>query len=105
MQLFGRRAHVREPIHLEALLLTEQGTQPALLQNLSVKGAKLAVAHAPALAGEVMVRWACYAAMGRVAWVEGSICGLEFDRQLDERVVAATLAMSADGLLPEPQRA
>lgn len=104
MRLFGRRAHVREPIHLQAQLLAGEGTQPALLQDLSITGAKLAAAHTVEPGDEIMVRWACFAAVGRVAWVKGSICGLEFDRQLDERVVVATRAMNAEGLLPERHR-
>jgi hypothetical protein len=43
------------------------------------------------------VRWACYAAIARVAWVDGRECGLEFGRQLDTRVVAATQAAAAAG--------
>lgn len=90
MRLFGRRAYPRENIHLEAELIAARGAQPALLHDLSVKGAKLSLAHAPQTDEEVVVRWACFTAVGRVAWVDRGTCGLEFDRQLDERVVATT---------------
>lgn len=96
MQLFGRRAHPRASIRFEAELIAAGGAQPALLQDLSVKGAKLALARALQTDEEVVLRWACFAAVGRVAWVEGLSCGLEFDRQLDQRVVATTQASSAE---------
>lgn len=105
MRLFGRRAYPRELIYLEAQLIAGQGSQPAMLHDLSVKGAKLSLAQPPRSGTEVMVRWACFAAVGRVAWVEGGTCGLEFERQLDKRVVATTQAASAQGLPPERQSA
>lgn len=100
MRLFGRRAYPRENIHLEAELIAARGAQPALLHDLSVKGAKLSLAHAPQTDEEVVVRWACFTAVGRVAWVDRGTCGLEFDRQLDERVVATTQAAGS----PNPLR-
>lgn len=100
MRLFSRRAYPRENIYLEARLIAARGAQPAVLHDLSVKGARLSLAHALQTDEEVVVRWACFAAVGRVAWVDGGVCGLEFDRQLDERVVATTQAASTAGLLP-----
>lgn len=105
MRLFGRRAYPRENIHFEAQVVAADGMQPALLHDLSVKGARLSLARAPQTEEEVVVRWACFAAVGRVAWVEGSTCGLEFDRQLDARVVVATQAASAEGEPPARQSA
>lgn len=98
MRLISRRAFPRESIHVEAQLIAARGSQPALLHDLSVQGARLSLTHAPQTDEEVVVRWACFAAVGRVAWVDGRICGIEFDRQLDERVVATTQAASADGM-------
>jgi hypothetical protein len=102
MRLFCRRAYPREDIHLAAQVIAARGAQPALLHDLSVQGARLSLTHAPQTDEEVIIRWACFAAVGRVAWVEGLTCGLEFDRQLDERVVATTQAASAGG--PPPLR-
>lgn len=90
MQLFSRRAHSRERVRHDAQLITPDGPIPALLHDLSVKGARLSLASEAAPGEDVVVRWGCYAAVGRVAWVEGRSCGLEFDEQLDARVVAAT---------------
>jgi hypothetical protein len=98
MRLFRRRAYPRENIHLAARFIAARGTQPALLHDLSVQGARLSLAHPPQSDEEVIIRWACFAAVGRVAWVDGLTCGLEFDRRLDQRVVAATQAASAEGL-------
>lgn len=94
MRLFGRRAYLRELVYLEAQLIAGNASHPAMLHDLSVKGAKVSLAHPPGLGTEVAVRWSCFVAVGRVAWVEGGTCGLEFDRQLDERVVATTQAAS-----------
>lgn len=90
MRLFSKRAYGREPVRHDAQLITARGTIPALLHDLSVKGARLSLASEPEAGHDVVVRWGCYAAVGRVAWVEGRSCGLEFDEQLDARVVAAT---------------
>ena len=90
MGLFGRRAYPRERIYLAAQLIAGNGARPAILQDLSVKGAKLSLAHPPDPGADVVLRWACFAAIGRVAWVDGETCGLEFDRQLDERVVTTS---------------
>lgn len=95
MGLFSRRAHSRELVRHEAQLITPGGPIPALLHDLSVKGARLSLAHEAQRGDDVVVRWGCYAAVGRVAWVEGRSCGLEFDEQLDVRVVAATQQASA----------
>lgn len=97
MRLFGRRAYPREPIQLAAELIAGRGASPAMLHDLSVKGARLTVAHPPELGSEVVLRWACFVAVGRVAWVEGRGCGLEFDRQLDAQVVITTQAVSSEG--------
>lgn len=105
MRLLGRRAYTRETIDLGAELIAVRGAQPGLLHDLSVKGAKLSIAHAPQTDEEVVLRWGCFAAVGRVAWVDRGTCGLEFDRQLDERVVAATLAASAANQPPERKSA
>lgn len=105
MGLFGRRAYPRARIYLEAQLIAGHGVRRAMLQDLSVKGAKLSLAHAPESGSDVVLRWACFAAIGRVAWVDGDICGLEFDRQLDERVVATTQAASLGGPPAEGQSA
>lgn len=98
MGLFGRRAYPRENIHLAARLIAARGVQPALLHDLSVKGARLSISHALQTDEEVVIRWACFSAVGRVAWVDGGVCGLEFDRQLDEPVVATTQAASTTGM-------
>lgn len=98
MRRFCRRSHPRENIHLAAQFIAARGAQPALLHDLSVQGARLSLVHAPQTDEEVVIRWACFAAVGRVAWVEGLTCGLKFDRQLDERVVATTQVASAEGL-------
>jgi hypothetical protein len=90
MRLFSRRAHGREPVRHDAQLITPDESIPALLHDLSVKGARLSLAREAEPGGDVVVRWGCYAAVGRVAWVEGRSCGLEFDKLLDARVVAAT---------------
>lgn len=100
MGLFGRRAYPRELIYLEAQLIAGHGRHPAMLHDLSVKGAKLSLGRMPEPGSEVVVRWACFAAVGRVAWIDGPTCGLEFDRQLDQRVVAATQAASVERLRP-----
>lgn len=98
MQLFGRRAHSRECVRHEAQLLTAGKTIPALLHNLSVKGARLSLASEVERGDDVVVRWGCFAAVGRVAWVSGRTCGLEFDKQLDARVVAATQQISENAV-------
>lgn len=105
MPLFGRRAHPRERMCLQAQLVAARGARPAMLEDLSVKGARLTLAEMPAAGEDVVMRWACFAAVGRVAWVDGSACGLEFDRQLDERVVATTRAASSAGQQLERQSA
>lgn len=105
MRLFRRRAYPRENIHLAAQFIAARGAQPALLHDLSIQGARLSLVHAPQSDEEVVIRWACFAAVGRVAWVEGLTCGLEFDRRLDQRVVEATQAASAGGLPALPESA
>lgn len=89
-RLFSRRAHSRERVCHDAHLLTAGRTIPALLHDLSVKGARLSLASEAERGDDVVVRWGCFAAVGRVAWVSGRTCGLEFDEQLDARVVAVT---------------
>lgn len=89
-RLFSRRAHSRERVCHEAQLIASGRTIPGLLHDLSVKGARLSLAREAQRGDDVVLRWGCFAAMGRVAWVNGRTCGLEFDEQLDARVVAAT---------------
>lgn len=90
MGLFRHRAHSRRAVRHDAQLITADAVIPALLEDLSVKGAKLSLAKVLEPGGDAVVRWGCFAAVGRVAWVNGRECGLEFDDHLDPRVVAAT---------------
>ncbi|MFT4026512.1 MAG: PilZ domain-containing protein [Novosphingobium sp.] len=90
MRPFSRRAHARERVRHDAQLITPGGAIPALLHDLSVKGACLSLAGEAEPGNEVVVRWGCFAAVGRVARVDGRTCGLEFDHELDARVVAVT---------------
>ena len=90
MRLFRKRAHDRQPVRHAAQLITADGVIPGLLHDLSVKGARLMLTQAPPAGEGAVLRWGCFAAVARVAWVEGQECGLEFDDALDIRVVAAT---------------
>lgn len=90
----GRRRHSRLRVCLPARLITLDGTLPATLLDLSVRGARLGIA-APELrpGAQAVLTWAGFEAFCAVAWTRGAQCGLDFELPLQPGVLIATRAL------------
>ena len=86
----GRRSQSRLRVRLPARLTTVSEIQNAMLLDLNMYGAKLALNHPVKIGAEAVVEWSEFEAFGLVNWVRGSQCGLEFIDPIPAKVLIAT---------------
>ena len=87
----GRRRHSRLRVCLPARLITLDGTLTVTLLDLSFRGAKV-VGNAPSLkrGASAVLTWGAFEAFCPLAWIDGDLCGPDFDAPLKPRVLIAT---------------
>ncbi len=86
-----RRRHSRLRVSLPARLITLDGTVTVTLLDLSFRGAKVVTARADLRRGaNAVLSWASFEAFCSLAWVNGDLCGLDFDAPLKPAVLIAT---------------
>jgi hypothetical protein len=96
-----RRTQGRLDVRLAAKLKSHGGTQPAILENVSKKGAKLQISAPPKVGTDAMLHWHGNEVLARVSWTSSTHCGLELYRSLSEELLRATLALDASDRVPD----
>lgn len=85
-----RRSASRLRLRLAANVDSINGTQRAVIRDLSQTGAKLLLSEPISEGRDVVINWAGYEAFGRTVWVLDSWCGIKFDSPLDPKCMIAT---------------
>jgi hypothetical protein len=83
----GNRATARLTTGLDAGLQLPGRTARCQLENISRKGCRLKLDEPPRVGLTALVRVERTEALGTVAWVTGSRCGIHFARQLSVQEV------------------
>ena len=89
VQRFGRRRYPRLQLGMPARLIMPDGTVPVVLENLSLGGARVALAE-PGNFVVCVLRWMDYHAFADVAWRDELAVGLQFDKPLSLAMLEAT---------------
>ena len=86
-----RRKKPRLRLGVKAEIITLDGREEVLLQDLSLTGAKFhRNGNRPFDKG--LLRWMRYETYGEVVWQRGSWVGIQFDRPISKEVLLATRA-------------
>jgi hypothetical protein len=92
-----RRALPRQRVQLAASLLMASGTRRGQLLDMSQAGARLESDEAPPKGCAALLEWTLWdgsrcEAYCKVAWTQGGICGLEFEKLLPKTVFDRSVA-------------
>ncbi len=98
--LRGRRQESRLRVRLPARLVSHARTQPAILCDLSLTGARLHAAEPPRTGLEVLVEWDRFDAFGEVVWSASGVCGVHFFDPIASSVLIATRGLDDAAHLP-----
>ena len=83
----GRRKALREPLLVRAAMTSLHASRMIAILNISVTGARVRGPILPAASHDVLLRFASIETMGRVAWRNGDLAGIEFDEPLTDEEV------------------
>jgi hypothetical protein len=82
--VYGRRAALREPVALAAVILTLERSYSATVLDVSATGAQLRACGHAAVGQDLWVKVGIIDTLARVAWEEEGLCGVVFDEPLEE---------------------
>ncbi|RYD80093.1 MAG: PilZ domain-containing protein [Verrucomicrobiaceae bacterium] len=86
----GRRGRSRLKARLVARAISVSGSQRAVLNDLSLTGARLTLSE-PIKAGEcIVLQWGDFEAFGDVVWSSENQIGIQFDATIEPRTLIAT---------------
>ena len=88
----GRRAAQREPVLLNAALLTVRTSRPVTVVDVSKSGARLRVREPLFRGQQIWLKINPADLFGTVVWVDGEECGVLFDDPLGDAEVASLQA-------------
>ena len=88
----GRRVAAREPVLLNAALLTLETSRPVILVDVSKTGARLRVREALSRGQQIWLKINPVDIFGTVVWVDGEECGVLFDEPLADAEVTSLQA-------------
>ena len=82
----GRRAAKREPVLLNAGLMTLRTSRIVTLLDISASGARMRVDLPLSLGQSIWLRVRPIDIFGTISWIDGNQCGILFDEPLDDAV-------------------
>ena len=85
----GRRVAAREPVLLNAALLTLRASRPVTLVDVSKTGARLRVREPLSQGQQIWLKINPIEIFGTVVWIDGEECGVLFDEPLADAEVAS----------------
>lgn len=74
----GTRRQSRLRVQLPGLITSQDGTRRVLIEDLSIRGARIRCDILLALGQHVMLQWDRFEALGAICWRGGSSCGIGF---------------------------
>lgn len=88
----GRRAAAREPVLLNAALLTLRASRTVTLLDVSATGARMRVKEPLFLGQEIWLKINPADLFATIVWLDAEECGILFDQPLTEAEAAALQA-------------
>lgn len=85
----GRRSLARLKLGVPARLITLNGVQDVLLDDLSLSGAQIRLSEREQFSTGVL-EWLAFEELVDVVWHDGSTCGVKFERRLPKECILAT---------------
>jgi len=85
----GRRVAAREPVLLNAALLSLQASRPVTLVDVSKTGARLRTTEPLSRGQQIWLKVNPADLFGSVVWIDGEECGILFDEPLDDCDIAS----------------
>src|SRR5215213_8283680 len=95
-----RRALPRRPMAVSARLELPSGGRSVQIVDLSDRGARLQIAAPPPAGAPALLKWHSHECYGTVAWATDSECGLRFDQELAQTVLATCSESTAARIKP-----
>jgi PilZ domain-containing protein len=95
-----RRASRRTRATCAASLQTLTVETFGYLWDLSQTGARVSVESPPPVGESAVLKWATDKVMCRVIWIDRDMCGVAFDRPIDEATVASSARLI--GIVEQP---
>lgn len=90
LALVGRRSCSRLRTRLPARVISRDATEQAVLHDLSASGARLSVFSHVEVGACLVLRCQGFEAFGEVVWSEDGQIGLQFDTELNRKILQAT---------------
>jgi hypothetical protein len=100
----GRRSTPRCAVLMSAALHTVGASRTVSVLDVSKTGAKLRSWLPMRLGQEVWLKMLTNDAFGRIAWVDDTVCGVQFERPLGEAAAAELQAMGKVVIMPRLSR-
>jgi hypothetical protein len=95
-----RRALPRKPMAVSARLELPSGGRSVQIVDLSDRGARVQLAAPPPVGAPALLKWQSHECYGTVAWATDSECGLRFDQELAQTVLATCAESHTERLKP-----
>lgn len=99
----GRRSLARLRLGVPARLITLNGVQDVLLDDLSMSGAQISLSVGEQFSSGIL-EWLDFDELVDVVWHDGPTCGVKFENNLSKGCILATRD-AAPGLLDDEARA
>ena len=96
----GRRARSRLRVQLGVKLTTLTSTQNAMLVDISLNGARIALTRPIEEGLDVVLEWGPFEAFGKVLWRHEDTCGVRFYDPISPEALIATRDIDDNRLLP-----
>ena len=97
----GRRHESRLRVRLSARLTTLNGTRAAILEDLSIAGARVASTSDLKPGMQAILHWGKFEAFGVIRWHDTLACGVEFFDPLNRAQIIMTRDLDDRHRLPE----
>lgn len=97
----GRRRRSRLRVRLPARLVTRTETRSAVLEDLSLHGARVATSSQLKPGCEAVLEWGGFEAFGEIVWCAGGRCGLSFFDIITPQMLLATRDLDDAAHLPQ----
>ena len=95
----GSRMQSRLSVHVPVIITSADGTRRGILQDLSLRGARVTGSAGLGPHQRVVLQWHRFHAAGQVCWIEQETWGVHFARALSVRDLLETRELASDQLV------
>ena len=96
----NRRVLPRKPIAVSARLELPSGGRSVQIVDMSDRGARLQIAAPPPVGAPALLMWQSHECYCTVAWATDTECGLRFDKDLTQTVLATCAETNSARIKP-----